>query len=37
VRVLLTPALGPHEKLLDVIVERVEGAAGSGTTGSASS
>jgi sirohydrochlorin ferrochelatase len=27
VRVLLTPALGPHEKLLDVIVERVEAAA----------
>jgi sirohydrochlorin ferrochelatase len=26
VRVRLTPALGPHAKLIDVIVERVEGA-----------
>jgi sirohydrochlorin ferrochelatase len=26
VRVLLTPPLGPHEKLLDLIVERVEQA-----------
>jgi sirohydrochlorin ferrochelatase len=27
VQILLTPALGPHERLLDVIVERVEAAS----------
>jgi sirohydrochlorin ferrochelatase len=37
VRVLLSPPLGPHEKLIELIAERVASVADAGPTGSAGS